>query len=205
MSILNDRQIRELCLPQKETHENLDNTNLSDNFKPMIDDFYPQQVREVDGKKIISYGLSSFGYDVRLGNKFKIFTNVNSTVIDPLDFDHNSYVDYEGEFCIIPPNSYVLGVTMESFNIPRDIMVLCVGKSTLARAGVAVNVTPIESGMVGTIVLELANMTPLPVKVYAGHGVAQFLFLQGSEECEVSYADRAGKYMNQVGIVTPRL
>ncbi len=158
------------------------------------------QVRE----KIVSYGTSSFGYDVRLANEFKIFTNINSTMIDPLNFDHASCVDHVGDFCIIPPNSYILGRTVEVFKIPRDVMVICLGKSTYARCGAIVNVTPIEAGFEGNVVIEISNATSLPLKVYANQGIAQFLFFQSDEECETSYADRDGKYQNQTGITTAK-
>ncbi|SOE87976.1 dCTP deaminase [Caballeronia arationis] len=155
--------------------------------------------------KIISYGTSSYGYDVRLGTKFKIFSNINSAVIDPLAMSDACYVDYEGETCVIPPNSYVLGHTVETFRLPRDVLAICVGKSTYARAGCAINVTPIEPGFVGQVVIEIANQTPLPMKVHGNQGIAQFLFLQSDEQCDVSYEDRAGKYQNQRGITTARV
>lgn len=190
MSILSDRQIKELCNPIRS---------------PMIQPFMPNQVRYVNERKIISWGLSSFGYDVRLANKFKIFTNINSTVIDPLNMSDDCYIDFEGDVCIIPPNSYILGHTVETFNIPRDVQVIAVGKSTYARVGCAINVTPIEAGFSGEVVIEIANLTPLPMKVYAGMGISQFLFFRGTEECEVSYDDRDGKYQNQSGLTTARV
>jgi dCTP deaminase len=167
----------------------------------MIYPFIPEQVRYEDGEKVISYGTSSMGYDVRLGRKFKIFTNVFNALIDPLNMPDNAYVDYEGDFVVIPPNSYVLGHTIESFNIPRDITAVCLGKSTYARVGCGINVTPIEAGFVGNVVIEISNLTNLPMKVYSGQGIAQFLFLQG-DPCSVSYADRGGKYQGQSGIQT---
>lgn len=170
--------------------------------KLMIVPFINKQVKEADGKKIISYGLSSYGYDVRLSNKFKIFTNINSTTIDPLNFDEKTCIDFEGDVCIIPPNSYILGVTVEKFNIPRDVMVLCVGKSTYARCGAIVNVTPIEPGFDSSIVIEISNSTNLPLKIYANQGIAQFLFFKGDVPCEISYLDKKGKYLNQIGIQT---
>lgn len=186
-------------------------------FKPMIAPFFSRQVKtqrhqgiglyksaETE-RKIVSYGLSSFGYDVRLGNKFKIFTNVRNGTIDPLNPDPNCFVDHEGDFCIIPPNSYILGHTLETFDIPRDIMVVCVGKSTYARLAAITNVTPIEPGFKGEVVIEIANCSTLPLKVYANQGIAQFLFFKGDQECMVSYADKDGKYMNQTGITTARL
>lgn len=175
------------------------------NWKPMIAPFIDGQVRQVDEQKIVSYGLSSYGYDVRLANKFKIFTNIHSGVIDPLNMDDNCYVDFEGDTVIIPPNSYVLGYTVEYFNIPRNVLVVCVGKSTLARAGCTLNVTPIEPMFQGTVVIELANTTTLPMKIHANQGVGQFLFFQSDEPCKTSYADRGGKYQGQTGIVTARV
>lgn len=188
MTILNDRQVMELC--QTDT--------------PMICPFSEHQVRLVGGQKIISWGLSSFGYDVRLGNKFKIFTNINSTVIDPMKMSDDCYVDFEGDICIIPPHSYVLGHTIEYFRMPKDVVAVCLGKSTYARAGAAINVTPIEPGFEGQVVIEIANQTPLPMKVYANMGIAQFMFHRG-ERCMVSYADRGGKYQGQQGVTTARV
>ena len=173
-------------------------------FKPMIEPFEPNQIKyqtdqfpsstgeDDTPRRIVSYGTSSYGYDVRLATKFKIFTNINSAIIDPLNMSDDCYVDFEGEMCIIPPNSYVLGHTVEYFRMPRNVTAICVGKSTYARAGCAVNITPIEAGFEGQVVLEIANLTPLPMKIHAGMGIAQFLFYQGDEQCEVSYADRAG-------------
>lgn len=152
-------------------------------------------------KKVISYGTSSMGYDVRLGRKFKVFTNVFSETIDPLNMPERAYVDHEGDYVIIPPNSYVLGHTIEYFRMPEDVVAICVGKSTYARAGCAINVTPIEPGFEGQVVIEIANQTPLPMKVYADMGIAQFMFLRG-DECATSYAKRAGKYQGQLGIQT---
>ena len=169
--------------------------------KNMITPFEETQKRN----GIISYGLSSYGYDARLAPKYKIFTNVNSAIIDPLNMSDACYVDVSGDTCTIPPNSYVLGHTIETFIIPRDVLALCVGKSTYARAGCSINCTPIEPEFVGQVVLEIANLTPLPMKIYAHMGISQFIFFQGSHACETSYADRAGKYMNQVGITTVRI
>lgn len=169
-------------------------------WKPMISPYVEGQVRQVEGRKIVSYGTSSYGYDVRLGEDFKIFTNINNGLIDPLNMDPKCYVDHRGDSCIIPPNSYILGHTVETFCIPRDVMVVCVGKSTYARAGAIINVTPIEAGFEGQVVIEISNATNLPLKVHAGMGIAQFLFYQSDEVCEVSYADRGGKYQNQRGI-----
>ena len=167
----------------------------------MIEPFSDKQVRE----GVISYGLSSYGYDVRIADEFKIFTNINSTVIDPKKFDPRSFVDVKGDVCIIPPNSFALARTVEYFRIPRNVLTVCVGKSTYARCGIIVNVTPLEPGWEGHVTLEFSNTTPLPAKVYANEGACQFLFLQGNEPCEVSYADRAGKYMGQKGVTLPKL
>ncbi|AAL83115.1 dCTP deaminase [Pseudomonas phage vB_Pae10145-KEN51] len=180
-------------------------TDLSKGREPMITDFIGHQVREKDGKKIISYGLSSYGYDVRLARNFKIFSNVTSAVIDPLDPSDGFLVDWTGDYCIIPPNSYILGHTVESFNIPDDVLAICTGKSTYARLGAIVNVTPIEPGFKGQVVIEIANCTTLPLKIYADMGIAQFMFFRGDAPCEVSYAKRNGKYQNQIGITTARL
>jgi dCTP deaminase len=150
-------------------------------------------------EKIVSYGLSSYGYDVRCADEFKIFTNINSTVIDPKNFDEKSFVDFKGEVCIIPPNSFALARTVERFKIPRDVLTVCLGKSTYARCGIIVNVTPFEPEWEGYVTLEFSNTTPLPAKIYANEGVAQVLFLQSDEDCDVSYKDRGGKYMNQEG------
>jgi len=162
----------------------------------------------VDGQKrdgTISYGLSSYGYDARVAGEFKIFTNVDSAVVDPKNFSSQSFVEREGNVCIIPPNSFALARTVEYFRIPRDVLVICLGKSTYARCGIIVNVTPLEPGWEGHVTLEFSNTTPLPAKIYANEGACQFLFLQGNEPCEVSYADRAGKYQGQRGVTLPRL
>lgn len=183
-------------------------------FKPMIEPFVPNQVRyvnmqgepagmEPDVKKIISYGLSSAGYDVRLGRDFKIFTNVGNEhpIIDPLNLPSDYFLEQlDRDYCIIPPHSYILGHTLEWFNVPKNILIECVGKSTYARCGIAVNVTPIEPGFEGQVVIEIANQTPLPCKVYAGMGIAQFLFHLASENCQIGYGDRNGKYQGQRGI-----
>lgn len=173
--------------------------------KGMISPFEPGQVR-TNGKneRIVSYGTSSYGYDVRCAREFKIFTNVHSTIVDPKNFDPKTFVDIEGDFCIIPPNSFALARTMEYFKIPRDILVVALGKSTYARCGIIVNVTPLEPEWEGEVTLEFSNTTPLPAKIYAGEGVAQFLFFRGDQPCATSYADRAGKYMNQRGVTIPR-
>lgn len=175
-------------------------------WEPMIAPFEPGNIREVDNRRVVSYGTSSYGYDVRLDNKFKIFTNINSGIIDPLEFDEEKcLVDHEGDYVIIPPNSYVLGNTIEVFNIPRNVMIIALGKSTYARAGAIVNVTPIEPGFKGQVVIEISNSTPLPMKIHAYHGIAQFVFFESDEACETSYADKNGKYQNQRGVVTPRM
>jgi dCTP deaminase len=167
----------------------------------MIEPFVENQVRA----GVISYGLSSYGYDIRVANEFKIFTNVFSVTVDPKQFDPKSMIDFNGDVCIIPPNSFALARTVEYFRIPRDTLTICVGKSTYARCGIIVNVTPFEPEWEGYVTLEISNTTPLPAKIYANEGIAQVLFFQGDEVCEVSYADRKGKYQNQQGILLPRL
>lgn len=162
-------------------------------------------VESQKGEGIISYGLSSYGYDSRCSNEFKIFTNVDNAIVDPKNFAEDSFVDRETDVCIIPPNSFVLTRSIEYFKIPKDVLVVCLGKSTYARCGLIVNVTPLEPGWEGHVTLEISNTTPLPAKVYANEGVAQFLFFKGSSDCEVSYADRAGKYMKQKGVTLPRI
>lgn len=156
------------------------------------------------GKPVISYGTSSYGYDIRCDRYFKIFTNINTTLIDPKNFDPRAFVDFQGDFCIIPPHSFALASTVETFKMPRDVLGICLGKSTYARCGIIVNVTPLEPGWEGILTLELSNTTPLPAKIYAGEGIAQLIFLRGNP-CETSYADRSGKYQNQVGVATPKL
>lgn len=170
----------------------------------MIEPFEPNQVREVEGQKVISYGTSSYGYDVRCADEFKIFTNINSTIVDPKNFDAKSFVEFKGERCIIPPNSFALARTVERFKIPRDVLVVCLGKSTYARCGIIVNVTPLEPEWEGYVTLEFSNTTTLPAVIYANEGVAQMLFFGGDEVCQVSYKDRAGKYQNQVGVTLPK-
>ena len=167
----------------------------------MIEPFVDAQKRE----GVISYGLSSYGYDARVGNEFKIFTNVDSAVVDPKNFAANSFVDRTTDVCIIPPNSFALARTVEYFRIPRDVLVICVGKSTYARCGIIVNVTPLEPEWEGHVTLEFSNTTPLPAKIYANEGACQFLFLQGNEPCEVSYRDKAGKYQGQRGVTLPKI
>lgn len=167
----------------------------------MIDPFEPEQVRE----GTISYGLSSFGYDIRVAPEFKVFTNVYNVIVDPKDFDDRSFVDVAAESCIIPPNSFALARTVEYFRMPRDVLAICVGKSTYARCGIVVNVTPLEPSWEGFLTLEISNTTPLPAKIYADEGIAQLLFFQGEEVPSVAYADREGKYQGQVGVTLPRL
>lgn len=171
----------------------------------MIEPFAEKQNREVNGSKIISYGVSSYGYDARCSNEFMIFTNVDNAIVDPKNFSQQSFVERETDVCVIPPNSFVLTRTVEYFRIPKDVLVVCLGKSTYARCGLIVNVTPLEPGWEGHVTLELSNTTPLPAKVYANEGIAQFLFFKGSSACEVSYADRSGKYMGQRGVTLPRI
>jgi dCTP deaminase len=158
-----------------------------------------------EGERVISYGLSSYGYDVRVGDEFKVFTNVYNSIVDPKDFREDAFVDVKGDVCIVPPNSFALARTVEHFRIPDDVLTICVGKSTYARCGIIVNVTPFEPGWQGTVTLEISNTTPLPAKVYAGEGIAQVLFFRGQERCETSYSDRAGKYQRQTGITLPRV
>ena len=167
----------------------------------MIEPFNDKQVRE----GVISYGLSSYGYDARIADEFKIFTNINHTIVDPKDFDPRSFVDFKGEECIIPPNSFALARTVERFRIPRDVITVCLGKSTYARCGNIVNVTPLEPEWEGIVTLEVSNTTPLPARIYANEGIAQFLFFEGNEPCETSYADKKGKYQAQQGLTLPRL
>jgi dCTP deaminase len=184
MPIMPDKWIREKSLTHK-----------------MIDPFVEKQ----SGSGVISYGLSSYGYDARLAPEFKVFTNVHSATVDPKQFSPNSFVDLHTDVCVIPPNSFALARTVEYFKIPRDMLVICLGKSTYARCGLIVNVTPLEPEWEGHVTLEISNTTPLPAKVYANEGICQFLFLQGKDICETSYADRAGKYMGQTGVTLPRL
>ncbi|PWR24426.1 dCTP deaminase [Zavarzinia aquatilis] len=184
MAILSDISIRELARSQG-----------------MIEPFVEGQKR--DG--VISYGLSSYGYDARVADEFKIFTNVDSAVVDPKNFSSNSFVDRKTDVCVIPPNSFALARTVEYFRIPRDVLVICLGKSTYARCGIIVNVTPLEPEWEGHVTLEFSNTTPLPAKIYANEGACQFLFLKGDKPCEVSYGDRSGKYMGQTGVTLPKL
>ena len=167
----------------------------------MIEPFEDRQVRQ----GVISYGLSSYGYDIRVADEFKVFTNINNTVVDPKNFDDRSFVDMKTDVCIIPPNSFALAKTVEYFRIPRDVLTVCVGKSTYARCGLIVNVTPFEPEWEGFVTLEISNTTPLPAKVYANEGISQVLFFQSDEVCETSYADKKGKYQKQLGLTLPRL
>lgn len=170
----------------------------------MIEPFEPRQVRSIDDRKIVSYGVSSYGYDIRCADEFKIFTNINSTIVDPKNFDENSFVDVKSDVCIIPPNSFALARTVEYFRIPRNVLTVCLGKSTYARCGIIVNVTPFEPEWEGYVTLEFSNTTPLPAKIYAWEGCAQVLFFESDEVCETSYRDRNGKYQGQVGVTLPK-
>lgn len=189
MTILSDFSIAELALKQK-----------------MIEPFVENQVKvDEKGAKIISYGNSSYGYDARVSNEFKIFTNIDSAIVDPKNFSDNSFVNRTQDVCIIPPNSFALARTVEYFRIPKDVLVVCVGKSTYARCGIIVNVTPLEPGWEGHVTLEFSNTTPLPAKIYAFEGACQFLFFKGDKPCKTSYDMRAGKYMGQVGVTLPKV
>lgn len=170
----------------------------------MIEPFERDQVKEVDGKRVVSYGTSSYGYDIRCSNEFKLFTNINSAVVDPKNFCESSFVDFRGDVCIIPPNSFALARTVEYFRIPRSVLTICLGKSTYARCGIIVNVTPFEPEWEGHVTLEFSNTTPLPAKIYANEGVAQVLFFESDEICDVSYKDRGGKYQGQEGVTLPK-
>jgi dCTP deaminase len=167
----------------------------------MIEPFSDKQVRG----GAISYGVSSYGYDVRIADDFKIFTNINSTIVDPKSFDSRSFVDFKGDVCIIPPNSFALARTVEYFRVPRNVLVVCLGKSTYARCGIIVNVTPLEPEWEGIVTLEVSNTTPLPAKIYANEGIAQMLFFESDEVCETSYADKKGKYQGQQGLTLPKM
>ena len=170
----------------------------------MIEPFQATQVRHIDGQRVISFGTSSYGYDVRCAPEFKVFTNIHSATIDPKAFDQRSFVDVEGASCVIPPNAFALARSVEYFRIPRDVLTLCVGKSTYARCGIIVNVTPLEPEWEGQVTLEFSNTTNLPAKIYANEGVAQLLFLQSDEDCAISYRDRDGKYQHQQGVTLPQ-
>lgn len=169
--------------------------------KGMIKPFAEKQVRE----GVISYGISSYGYDMRISDKFKIFTNINNTIVDPKNFDPHSLVDYKGTVCVIPPNSFALATSVEYFRIPRDTIVICLGKSTYARCGIVVNVTPLEPEWEGYVTIEISNTTPLPARLYANEGIAQLIFLGADEICTLSYADKTGKYQAQKGITLPKI
>ncbi len=171
----------------------------------MIDPFEPDQIRSINGNRVISYGTSSYGYDIRCSNEFKIFTNINTVIVDPKSFSEHSFVDFVGDVCIIPPNSFALARTVEHFKIPRSVLTVCLGKSTYARCGIIVNVTPFEPEWEGYATLEFSNTTPLPAKIYANEGVAQVIFFEADKECSTSYKDRAGKYQGQVGVTLPTL
>ncbi len=187
MSILSDKEIRRLAVERK-----------------MIEPFVDRQVRQLDGgQRAISFGLSSYGYDLRVADEFKVFTNVFNTVVDPKNFDAKSFVDLQEDVCIVPPNSFALARSVEYFRIPRDILTVCLGQSTYARCGIIVNVTPFEPEWEGHVTLEISNTTPLPAKIYANEGLAQVLFFRANQTCEISYADRKGKYQKQTGITPP--
>ena len=173
----------------------------------MISPFQPNQVKtnEENNEKLISYGLSSYGYDVRCANEFKVFTNIHSAVVDPKSFDEKSFVDINSDVCIIPPNSFALARTIEYFKIPRNVLTVCLGKSTYARCGIIVNVTPLEPEWEGYVTLEISNTTPLPAKIYSNEGLCQVIFFESDEDCEVSYKDKSGKYLKQVGITLPKI
>ena len=172
----------------------------------MIEPFVDAQIKTSQtGEKVVSYGLSSYGYDIRVANEFKVFTNVHNTIVDPKDFSQSSFVKIISDVCIVPPNSFALARSVEYFRIPRDILTICLGKSTYARCGIIVNVTPFEPEWEGYVTLEISNTTPLPAKIYANEGIAQVIFFQSSEVCKTSYADRSGKYMKQVGVTLPRI
>ncbi len=167
----------------------------------MIEPFCEEQV----GKNVVSYGVSSYGYDIRVGNEFKIFTNVSSSVVDPKNFDDKNVVDFVGDTCLVPPNSFALARTVEYFRIPDNVLAICLGKSTYARCGIIVNVTPFEPGFEGHITIEISNTTPLPAKIYANEGIAQVLFFEGDEQCKTTYRDKKGKYQKQTGITLPKI
>ena len=182
--IMSDKWIRERCLKDR-----------------MIDPF----IERLDGEGKISYGLSSYGYDIRIADEYKIFTNALAGMVDPKDFDKRSFVDYQGPSCIVPPNSFALARSIEYFRIPREVLAVCLGKSTYARCGIIVNVTPLEPTWEGILTIEISNTTPLPAKIYSNEGIAQLLFFKGDQLCETSYADRKGKYNKQTGVVLPRI
>ncbi|MEK6596105.1 MAG: dCTP deaminase [Pseudomonadota bacterium] len=171
----------------------------------MIEPFESDQIRQKNDQRIVSYGTSSYGYDIRCSDEFKLFTNINSTIVDPKNFDSNSFIDVKSDICIIPPNSFALARTVEYFRIPRNILTICLGKSTYARCGIIVNVTPFEPEWEGYVTLEFSNTTPLPAKIYANEGVAQVIFFESDEICETSYKDRGGKYQGQQGVTLPKI
>jgi dCTP deaminase len=188
MSIKSDKWIKKMSLNEK-----------------MIEPFSENQVRlDEKGNKLISYGVSSYGYDVRCSNEFKVFTNIHSVTVDPKNFDDNSFIDIQSDVCVIPPNSFALARTVEYFKIPRNVLTICLGKSTYARCGIIVNVTPLEPEWEGHVTLEFSNTTNLPARIYAGEGVAQMIFFESDEDCETSYKDRGGKYQGQVGVTLPK-
>lgn len=187
MAIKSDKWIKDMAINHK-----------------MIEPFQADQIKINNGEKIVSYGTSSYGYDVRCADEFKVFTNINSTMVDPKNFDDKSFIDIKSDVCTIPPNSFALARTVEYFRIPRQILTLCLGKSTYARCGIIVNVTPLEPEWEGHVTLEFSNTTSLPAKIYANEGVAQFIFLESDEVCETSYKDRAGKYQGQKGVTLPK-
>ena len=188
MTIKSDRWIRHMAETQR-----------------MIEPFEARQVRETAAGPVVSWGTSSYGYDIRCSNEFKIFTNINSAVVDPKNFDANSFVNITSDVCIIPPNSFALARTVEYFRIPRNVLTICLGKSTYARCGIIVNVTPFEPEWEGFVTLEFSNTTPLPAKIYANEGIAQVIFFESDEPCEVSYKDRNGKYQGQTGVALPKI
>lgn len=171
----------------------------------MIEPFESDQIRQKNDQRIVSYGTSSYGYDIRCSDEFKLFTNINSTIVDPKNFDSNSFIDVKSDVCIIPPNSFALARTVEYFRIPRNVLTICLGKSTYARCGIIVNVTPFEPEWEGYVTLEFSNTTPLPAKIYANEGVAQVIFFESDEICETSYKDRGGKYQGQQGVTLPKI
>ncbi|RKZ01694.1 MAG: dCTP deaminase [Candidatus Hydrothermota bacterium] len=188
MGLKNDRWIKEMVEKYK-----------------MIEPFEPSLVRKVDDTKVVSYGLSSYGYDIRVADEFKIFTDVFSAIVDPKRFDSKSFVDFKGRECIIPPNSFCLARSVEYFRIPRSVMGICLGKSTYARCGIIVNITPLEPEWEGHLTIEISNTTPLPAKIYAFEGIAQVIFLEADDVCTVSYKDRGGKYQGQKGVTPPKV
>ncbi len=188
MSIQPDNWIKKMALEHK-----------------MIDPFVDRQMRVNSDARVVSYGLSSYGYDLRVANEFKIFTNVYNSIVDPKNFHDDAFIQKDSEVCIVPPNSFALARSVEYFRIPRDVLTICLGKSTYARCGIIVNVTPFEPEWEGYVTIEISNTTPLPAKIYANEGIAQVLFFKASEQCDVSYADRQGKYMRQVGITLPQI